>query len=117
MAIAGLVLSTVKPALQLWDWEPVPTGNPASSWNGTSAILNEYAAPPKIHPAKTAPRRRPFWRCVGARHCGATRCFFFNPAAPFLSRLPVSRADRLNCPGCGGTRSLYALLHGDFPPR
>ena len=39
--------------------------------------------------------------------------FFFNPSA--YSFYPVCQFHRLtglNCPGCGGTRALYALLHG-----
>ena len=41
--------------------------------------------------------------------------FFFNPAA--YSFYPVClfhRLTGLNCPGCGGTRALYALVHGHF---
>ena len=39
--------------------------------------------------------------------------FFFNPATHGF--YPICRFHQLtglNCPGCGGTRSVYALLHG-----
>ena len=42
--------------------------------------------------------------------------FFFNPGTHGF--YPVCLFHALtgwNCPGCGGTRSLYALLHGNFP--
>jgi hypothetical protein len=41
--------------------------------------------------------------------------FFFNPATHNI--YPVCHFHKLtglNCPGCGLTRSLYALLHGNF---
>jgi hypothetical protein len=41
--------------------------------------------------------------------------FFFNPSTHGF--YPVCLFHKLtgwNCPGCGGTRSLYALLHGNF---
>jgi hypothetical protein len=41
--------------------------------------------------------------------------FFFNPGTHGF--YPVCLFHALtgwNCPGCGGTRSLYALLHGNF---
>ena len=41
--------------------------------------------------------------------------FFFNPAAyPFYPVCQFHRLTGLNCPGCGGTRALYALVHGHF---
>jgi hypothetical protein len=41
--------------------------------------------------------------------------FFFNPSTHGF--YPICQFHKLtgwNCPGCGGTRSVYALLHGDF---
>ena len=41
--------------------------------------------------------------------------FFFNPDTHGF--YPICLFHKLtgwNCPGCGGTRSLYALLHGNF---
>ena len=32
----------------------------------------------------------------------------------FYPRCPLYAATHLLCPGCGGTRAFYAMLHGDF---
>jgi hypothetical protein len=41
--------------------------------------------------------------------------FFFNPATHgFYPVCLFHRWTGLNCPGCGGTRAVYALLHGHF---
>src|ERR1039458_2298384 len=68
------------------------------------------ATPPKISPAHV-------WFAVIVLAMAAAGIaglvFFFNPAA--YSFYPVCQFHRLtglNCPGCGGTRALYALLHG-----
>lgn len=70
------------------------------------------ATPPKIVPAN-------------ARFAGillttsglgvAAVVFFFNPAThTFYPVCQFHRLTGLNCPGCGMTRALYALLHGNF---
>jgi len=44
---------------------------------------------------------------------GVTLVFFFDPAlTPFYPQCAFHRLTGLNCPGCGATRGLYALLHG-----
>lgn len=46
---------------------------------------------------------------------GAAVVFFFNPAThSFYPVCQFHRLTGLNCPGCGMTRALYALLHGKF---
>jgi len=53
---------------------------------------------------------------LGATVLGAGAVvFFFNPSTHGF--YPVCLFHKLtdwNCPGCGGTRSVYALLHGNF---
>jgi len=46
---------------------------------------------------------------------GAAVVFFFNPAThTFYPVCQFHRLTGLNCPGCGMTRALYALLHAEF---
>jgi hypothetical protein len=46
--------------------------------------------------------------------CIAAVVFFFNPAThPFYPVCQFHRLTGLNCPGCGMTRALYSLLHGN----
>jgi hypothetical protein len=41
--------------------------------------------------------------------------YFFNPSTNgFYPICQFHKLTGLNCPGCGATRALYALLHGDF---
>jgi len=42
--------------------------------------------------------------------------YFFNPSSSgFYPVCAFHRLTGLNCPGCGGTRAAYALLHGNLP--
>ncbi len=46
---------------------------------------------------------------------GVSLVFFFDPAVtPFYPVCAFHRLTGLNCPGCGATRGLYALLHGHW---
>ena len=70
------------------------------------------SAPPKIHPAST--RFAAVILAVTAAGIAAT-VFFFNPSShKFYPACEFRQLTGLNCPGCGGTRALYALLHGNF---
>jgi hypothetical protein len=53
----------------------------------------------------------------GSAVAGAgTVIFLFNPSTNgFYPVCLFHKLTGLNCPGCGATRSLYALLHGNFP--
>ena len=45
----------------------------------------------------------------------AATVFFFDPATHrFFPDCTFHKLTGLNCPGCGATRSLHALLHGEF---
>ncbi|HEV2692107.1 MAG TPA: DUF2752 domain-containing protein [Verrucomicrobiae bacterium] len=81
-------------------------------------------APPKITPANSAGSVNPagcssfrlaiILLAVIAAVIG-TFVFFFNPTTHnFYPVCQFHRLTGLNCPGCGMTRALYALLHGDF---
>jgi hypothetical protein len=71
------------------------------------------AVPPKLS------RANPAWEfaafLLGAAAAGiATLVFLFNPATHhFYPVCQFHRLTGLNCPGCGMTRALYALLHGE----
>ena len=70
------------------------------------------AAPPKIVPANT----RFAGMLLVATGLGIIAVvFFFDPATHvFYPVCQFHRLTGLNCPGCGMTRALYALLHGHF---
>ncbi len=70
-------------------------------------------------PPKLAPSLSPGWFAglvLGGVFLGVCAVvFFFNPV--HYGFYPICRFHQLTglyCPGCGGTRSLYALLHGDL---
>ena len=68
--------------------------------------------PPKISPANTRLVAIGL-TVVAAAIVGIV--FLFNPAAHnFYPVCQFHRLTGLNCPGCGGTRALYALLHGNL---
>lgn len=75
------------------------------------------AAPPKISPDN--PRSTAPWVALAmgaAMAAGAcVVLFFFNPSKyHFYPVCTFNRWTGLYCPGCGATRALYALLHGDW---
>lgn len=51
-----------------------------------------------------------------AAAAAATALYFTNPANPgsWLPRCPFNFLTGLDCPACGSTRMVYALLHGDL---
>ena len=74
------------------------------------------AVPPKIKSA-APPSPAIFAGIVlSAAMLGAgAMVFFFNPSThSFFPTCMFHAATGLYCPGCGATRALYALLHGNF---
>ena len=73
-------------------------------------------APPKIKPASDPSALRwagmIFALMIAA---GLVVLYFFNPTKyGFYPVCQFHRLTGLNCPGCGATRALFALLHGQF---
>lgn len=72
-------------------------------------------APPKINQTPAAFPWLPTLFLGAGLAGGLVVLFFFNPSKYGI--YPVCLFHQwtgLNCPGCGGTRSAYALLHGRF---
>jgi len=53
---------------------------------------------------------------LGAGVAGATLLLFVDPNKPgnLLPKCPFNYLTGLDCPGCGATRMVHALLHGDI---
>jgi hypothetical protein len=75
------------------------------------------APPPKISP----PDSRQLTQRVALVMGGLTvvgigvTLYFFNPSKyHFYPVCMFHQMTGLNCPGCGATRAMYALVHGDF---
>ena len=73
------------------------------------------AAPPKISP----PPATPIWfvgAVLAAMALGLAAIYLFFQWVParFYPRCLFHELTGLNCPGCGGTRAVRALLHGEF---
>jgi len=81
----------------------------------TSAIPNR-AQPPKLTRARPAPSVWLGGALLGLLVLGGMLLvFFFDPAVtPFYPQCAFHRLTGLNCPGCGATRGLFALLHGHW---
>jgi hypothetical protein len=75
------------------------------------------SVPPKINPTGihyTGARLATMF-LAGATLLVATTVFFFNPSTSrFYPVCQFHQLTGLDCPGCGMTRALYALLHGDL---
>jgi hypothetical protein len=72
-------------------------------------------APPKISPASPSNTRFAAVVMVVAALGVAATVYFFNPVNHrFYPVCQFHQLTGLNCPGCGATRSFYALLHGNF---
>lgn len=78
------------------------------------------AAPPKLPRAEAVSGSRLnsriiFWLTVASAVALLAVVFFFDPATHrFYPLCQFHRVTGWYCPGCGMTRSLHALLHGDF---
>jgi hypothetical protein len=66
------------------------------------------------------PKQMPRWNRVmgwtAGVSAGLALVYRFPPAEhSFYPRCPFYACTHLLCPGCGGTRALYELLHGNLP--
>ncbi len=73
-----------------------------------------HPAPPKLKRANSNTRCAVIFLAI-IFFVIAAMVFFFNPAQnKFYPVCQFHRLTGLNCPGCGMTRALYALLHGNI---
>jgi hypothetical protein len=73
------------------------------------------AVPPKLS-RRDQDRRLAMLVCGALAALVAVVVFFFDPSKNrFYPVCQFHRFTGLECPGCGATRAVYALLHGDFP--
>jgi hypothetical protein len=65
-------------------------------------------------PASVRDRRMQWLGLVGACACASVPLYFADPAkAGFFPRCPIHSLTGLYCPGCGTTRAMHQLLHGN----
>ena len=71
--------------------------------------------PPKISGREKFPTRLAVILCGALALPVVATVFFLDPAQHrFFPGCTFHQLTGLNCPGCGATRALHALLHGDF---
>ena len=72
------------------------------------------AVPPKIRAAESGGRWLK-WAIFSAILAILATLYYFNPSEhSFYPVCQFHRLTGLNCPGCGMTRAVHALLHGNF---
>jgi hypothetical protein len=88
-----------------------PTGSPVPEH---LPALDLPLAPPSE--ASVRARRLTAAGIVGACTAAVTYVYFVNPnmTGSVYPQCLFKAATGLDCPGCGGTRAMYALLHGDL---
>lgn len=75
-------------------------------------MASSAAVPPLIAGSRHAFRR---WVLLAAGAAGVVTLFFFDPAQNgFYPICYLHELTGLSCPGCGATRALHELLHGQF---